>query len=95
MKDNDPSGAGITGVGRNRNPGRVNEGKRDREVSGANDQVQLSTLSSMLGALQTDSPERVARLNHLSVAVGAGSYGINPDLVGDSVIRESLSAGFR
>lgn len=95
MKVNDPNGAGVTGVGRNRNAGPVKEDKRDRGPSSAHDQFQISTLSSVLGALQTESPERAARLNHLSLAVGTGSYGIDPHLVGGSVIRESLSAGLR
>ena len=95
MRVDDPSGAGITGVGRNRSTAPAKEGKRDTGVSGGNDQFQLSTLSSVLGVLQTDSPERAARLKNLSVAVGTGSYGIDPHLVGGSVIRESLSAGFR
>jgi hypothetical protein len=62
------------------------------QVSGTRS-VQLSTLSSILNALQTESPERTARLNLLSTAVATRSYGIDPFTVGASVISESLSAG--
>ena len=95
MKVNDPNGTGITGVSKNQNTDRFNAGKPLRGASGASDQVQLSNLSSVLGALQTESPERAARLDHLSVAVGTGSYGVDPYVVGGSVIRESLRAGYR
>ena len=95
MTVNDPDGAGIAGVGRTRNTGPMKQGKRDPVVSGANNQVQLSTLSGILGALQTESPQRAARLKHLSVAVKTGNYGIDPHLLGGDVIRESLSAGLR
>ena len=76
-------------------PNRGGEKEQGQVALWADDPVQLSTLSSVLRALQTESPERAARLNHLSVAVGTGSYGIDPHLVVGGVIRESLSAGFR
>lgn len=91
MKVNDPNGTGITGVTKNQNTNRLNEGQRLRGAPGARDEAQISNLSSVLGALQTESPERAARLDHLSFVVGSGSYGIDPYLVGGSVIRESLS----
>lgn len=92
MKVNDPNGTGITGVSRNHNTNRLSEGQRVRGASVASDEAQISNLSNVLRALQAESPERAARLDHLSFAVGSGSYGIDPYLVGGSVIRESLGA---
>ncbi len=95
MKVNDPNGTGITGLSKNHKTDRVNERRTVKGASHESDKFQLSSLSSVLGALQTESPQRAARLDHLSVAVGTGSYGIDPYVVGGSVIRESLSAGYR
>ena len=92
MKVNDPNGTGITGVTKNQNTNRRSESQRLRGTSVASDEAQISNLSSVLRALQTQSPERAARLNHLSLEVGSGSYGIDSYLVGGGVIRESLSA---
>lgn len=95
MKVNDPNGTGIPGLSKNEKTDRINERRTVKGASNESDQCQLSTLSSVLGALQTESPQRAARLDHLSVAVGTGRYGIDPYVVGASVIRESLSAGYR
>lgn len=65
------------------------------ECAGTDRLAQLSILSTVLNALQTQSAQRTALLDHLSVVVGTGIYRVDPYEVGGSVIRESLwtSAG--
>lgn len=65
------------------------------ECAGTDRLAQITSLSTVLSALQSQSPERIALLDHLSAVVGTGIYRVDPYEVGGSVIRESLwvSAG--
>lgn len=63
-----------------------------QERPGARNTCQVSILSTVLSALQSQSAERTALLDHLSVVVGTGIYRVDPYEVGASVIRESLWA---
>ena len=96
MKINDPnlSGASSTaanpaeqaaGAERgNRSPGSQSVGPGDA------DHVELSQLGASLRELQSDSPERAARLEELAAEVAAGTYNPDPAEVAVRMVTDSL-----
>lgn len=71
----------IHGAGHGRNP---------NTKKAASDQVQLTNLSSSLSAAQSNSPQRLARLEHLAAAVSRGDYQVDASQVSHSIIEDSL-----
>jgi anti-sigma28 factor (negative regulator of flagellin synthesis) len=91
MKVNDPTGAGVNGLGKAQPTSGSSGTSRSRESGGGRgDQVQLSSLSSFLSALRVDSPERTARLSHLSEAVSSGRYAVDAHALSGKLIAESM-----
>jgi anti-sigma28 factor (negative regulator of flagellin synthesis) len=92
MRVNDSSSSGISGLNRT-DPGssgagsKIRGGRFDRD-----DQVSLSNLSSAMNALETDSPERSARLSSLSAAIMSGSYQVDPSALSGALIHQSMRA---
>jgi anti-sigma28 factor (negative regulator of flagellin synthesis) len=88
MKVNDASSGAISGAGKPLEiqvPANATGGKK---TSGASsDQVQLSSLSSQLSALQPDSPQRAARVEQLAAMVSTGSYSASSIAVSQSIVR--------
>jgi anti-sigma28 factor (negative regulator of flagellin synthesis) len=71
----------------------TNTGGPRRGIPGqppAADQIQLSTLSSHLSAAQGNSPAQVAKLFHLTAAVGDGTYNVATYKIAASVIGDHL-----
>jgi hypothetical protein len=93
MKGNDPSGIGISGLGRAQDVANAGQNRRGHGAcTGTLEQVQLSNLRSALSALQADSPELTAKLAHLSAVVGTGNYQIDADALTGSIIRDASGA---
>lgn len=100
MKVNDPnlSGTQSNAIGNpglekshqaeaSRNPGRTGKG---RVAGGSPDQVSLSHLSSQLQMLNVDSPERLQRLDKLSLDVAAKRYQVDAREVSHRLVEEAL-----
>jgi anti-sigma28 factor (negative regulator of flagellin synthesis) len=94
MKVNDPNDTGISGLASTKGASPALQhrysGRRAR-----NDEIQLSSLSQALAALQANSPHRDARVGQLSAAVGGGGYLIDPNAVSGRLIQETLAASAR
>ena len=95
MKVNDPNLPGIqsTGVGRAQQTDSTAGSGKTRDaggVSSGGDEVQLSSLSSQLRALDSESPERAAYLERLSEEVASGRYRPDAQAVAGSIIEEVL-----
>jgi len=93
MKINHTNGTDVSRLGKAQQPGPSSQNGQvlGGRFSGS-DQVQLSRLSSALGALGTGSPEHADRLAQLSAVVATGSYQIDSYAVSGSIIQETLAA---
>lgn len=60
--------------------------------SGQDDNVQLSSLSNVLRALDSLSAQQVSKLAQLSKAVATGGYQVDSYLLSNRIIDEHLSA---
>ncbi|WP_321474275.1 flagellar biosynthesis anti-sigma factor FlgM [uncultured Paludibaculum sp.] len=68
-------------------------GVAKRGTRGGADQVSLSTLAERLQSLESQSPERQARLEHLTAAYQSGNYDPDPDAISEAIIEDATSAG--
>ncbi len=88
MKVNDANSGAVGGAGKPlevQAPTSTAGGKKTSAPS--SDQVQLSSLSSQLSALQPDSPQRTSRVDQLAAMVSSGSYSVNGKAVSQSIVR--------
>lgn len=93
MKINDPKLAGLTSsqVGGAQAPESPAERQKKTEKSGEipRDRVSLSELSSKVRALDSESPERAARLERLSAEVAAGRYHVDAVEVARKMVSDA------
>lgn len=54
------------------------------------DQVEVSSLGSLLNTLASQSASHAAKIHKLSSAVAAGHYRVDPQAVSDKLIQEHL-----
>jgi anti-sigma28 factor (negative regulator of flagellin synthesis) len=88
MKVNDASSGSISGAGKPLEIQALTNVTGGKKTSGAtSDQVQLSSLSSQLSALQPDSPQRAARVERIAAMVSSGSYSVGSMDVSQSIVR--------
>lgn len=91
------AGIGASGLDRTQSTEAVDQqastGAARRLGRGGTDQVSLSRLAEQLKALDSQSPERQARLDQLAAAYQAGEYNPDPEAVGDAVIDDALAWG--
>jgi len=93
MKVNDSTGAGLSGVGGAQQLTTSTAPLRGRGGAGSQeDQVQLSSLGSALGAQQPNSADQTAKVNQLTAAVGSGAYQVNAYALSGSIIESSIRA---
>ena len=59
----------------------------------ATDKIQLSTLGAHLSAAQGNSPAQLAKLSHLTAAVGSGAYQVDAQVLSESLIASHLRLG--
>lgn len=101
MKINDPNLNGVNSSGLNGSQGldrtrateAVQQGSRPgggRRAEGPSDQVQLSNLSQSLNAADSESPERVARVEQLRNQVASGNYNPDAQQVSQSLVQSTL-----
>jgi len=86
------AGAAASGAGRTQelsNP-TTGRGHSSGASSGAEDQVQISSLSSSLAA---HGSQRAARVAELAAAVQNGSYQVNSTDVSRAIVNHALQAG--
>jgi len=90
MKVNDSNNASIAGAAAStavQPPASVP--KSGAAPSPSTDQVQLSSLGSSLGALQTDSAQRDAKLSQLAAMVSNGSYSVDSKAVSAAMVAHA------
>ena len=96
LNPNGPSGAGAAGTGATGktaqlDPVRISSSSTSR-ASGADrtDEVQLSSLSSKINDLQSDSPQRAAYLESLRLEVASGQYEADPAQTASAIVKDAL-----
>jgi anti-sigma28 factor (negative regulator of flagellin synthesis) len=57
------------------------------------DQLQLSSLSRSLRMEYSESPERVAYLEKLSLEVASGRYDVDPEAISRDIVEEAFGRG--
>ncbi len=88
MKVNDANSGAVAGAGQSLGVQAPTGGSGGRKSSSASsDQVQLSSLGSQLSAMQSDSPQRGARVDQLAAMVANGSYSVDSKSVSSSILR--------
>ena len=97
MKIDDPKLTGMTPsqVGGTQAPDSVSIRQKKNESAAENsrDQVALSDLSAKLRELDSDSPERAARLERLAAEVASGRYRVDAMEVSDRIIDDAVEPG--
>lgn len=97
MKVNDPnlSPAGVTGAAHASETGRAKAAERstvaaaeNSTASASGDDVHLSELVRSLRALAAESPERQAKLEHLTRAYAEGSYKVDPEATAAAIVDQ-------
>ena len=94
MKIDDPKLTGMSPsqIGGTQAPDSASvRGKKNDAAATSRDQVALSELGAKLRELDSDSPERAARLEQLAAEVQAGRYRVDPMQVSDRIIEEALA----
>ena len=92
MKVNDPKLAGLTSsqVGGTQAPDSAERQKKVESTREASrDRVSLSELSSKVRELDSESPERAARLERLSAEIAAGRYHVDPHEVARKMVDDA------
>jgi anti-sigma28 factor (negative regulator of flagellin synthesis) len=85
------AGAGLAGAGRTQELSHpATGGKSSAGSTGAEDQVQISSLSSTLSSQGSD---RAARVQQLAAAYQSGRYEVNPTEVSHALVNHALGAG--
>ena len=97
MQVNDPGSGGFSGLGRASEaaPANSSGGLRSAPKGGKSfddDQISLSSLGSVLSGAQVDSDAQAAKIGVLSAAVRAGQYQVDPRVLSNSIIQQSLRA---
>ena len=97
MQVNDSGSGGFSGLGRALEPAPTSPSGTLRGASKGgksldDDQISLSSLGSVLSGAQVDSDAQAARIRQLSAAVGAGEYQVDPRVLSNSIIQQSLRA---
>ena len=68
-------------------------GKQTPQTSGAQDNVQLSSMSTQIQTLETSIHEAsgfdTAKVEAIKLAIGEGRYTINPDAIADKLISST------
>ncbi len=93
MKINDPSAGALSASKLNQTPmtGVSSRGGRPGGTSGSgDDQVQLSSLASMMQSLASDSPDRTARIQQLAFQVQSGNYHVDAAQLSSSMVSAAL-----
>lgn len=95
MKVNDPVLQGLTSGQVANTPGvdGTERQKRTGGASGGSDRVSLSSLSTKLQELRSDSPERAAYLERLANDIAEGRYEVDTRDVSRKIVSEALSSG--
>lgn len=93
MKVDDPNLAGMTSskIGGTQAPDSVSvrQKKNDSAASHSRDEVALSDLSAKIRELDSDSPERMARLEQLAAEVASGRYKVDSMEVSGRIIDDA------
>lgn len=90
MKITDSGGSDVSGLNRTQELNASTATSTSRSTgSGRQDQVSLSSLSSLLIAHQTNSPQHQARLAQLSAAFASGSYRVDAAALSSKIISSS------
>lgn len=93
MKVNDPNVQGLGGAAPAGGAKPVQAGRSPAggtPKAGEFDGVHLSSLARALRSLETDSPERQARVESLARAYAAGSYRADAQMTAGSLIDDAL-----
>ena len=94
MKVNDPGsnplGATQIGGARPAETGLDKTGRQPDSLTTAKDEVSLSDLSGRLRELDSESPERAARLERLAAEVKSGRYNVDPAEVSHRIVNDAL-----
>jgi flagellar biosynthesis anti-sigma factor FlgM len=94
MKVDDPNLSGMTPsqVGRTQPPDSlgVRQKKNDAAAGTSRDEVALSDLSARIRELDSDSPERMARLEQLAAEVESGRYRVDAGELSSRIIDDAL-----
>ena len=91
MKVNDSNNAAITGTAASAGVQPLASGPKSGPGAPAlpPDQVQLSSLGSHLGALQTDSAQRSDHVNQLAADVANGTYSVDSSAVSAAMVAHA------
>lgn len=90
MKVNDSNNAAISGPAASAAIQPPTSGpKSGAGPTAPSDQVQLSSLGTHLGALQTDSQQRSAKVDQLAAMVGDGSYSVDSNAVSAAMVAHA------
>lgn len=90
MKVNDSNNASATGAAAQVGIQPPTSGpKSGTGVSASSDQVELSSLGRNLGALQTDSEQRSAKVNQIAAMVSNGSYSVDSNEVSAAMVAHA------
>jgi anti-sigma28 factor (negative regulator of flagellin synthesis) len=93
MKIQDPNVSGLStgGVGKAAELEGSRQAKRAEQAqSQSGDSVALSGLSAALAAAQSESPERAAQLEKLSLEVESGRYKVDAKQLARAVIKDAF-----
>jgi hypothetical protein len=95
MRINDPNNTPISGAGQTSGVTSNDKARIPQPAKGSpsSDQAQLSTLSTYLASVQSDSPARLGRLSDLAGVVSSGGYQVAANLVSGRIIEDSLQSG--
>lgn len=95
IDNNNMAGIGASGLDRTQSTEAVEiqtgQGVAKRGQGGNTDHVNLSTLAERLRSLESQSPERQARLDQLAAAYQSGKYDPDPEAVSEAVIEDAAA----
>lgn len=86
MKVNDSNNSAVTGALQTQNIQSSGQGSKSSRQGGGSDQVQLSSLSTQLSDLHSDSPARSNYVDGLAAMVASGSYVVDSRAVSSSIL---------
>lgn len=87
MKINDSNSSAVTGTQQTQDlSANSNASKAGRRGGAISDQVQLSSLSTQLSDLHSDSPARTSYVDGLAAMVANGSYVVDSRAVSSSIL---------
>lgn len=86
-------GVGSSGVGRTQEATRIERGSgvsSPAKTGGSDDRVQLSHLTSVLQAEDSQSPERAAKIEQLRADVASGRYKLDAKDLAKSMVDDVM-----